>query len=427
MRTSVVIVLVLLLGLAVAAPNQETLTEFAKWISAHNVVSQANLGVFQGAGLGGTAQKDIQEGDAIMKIPANILIRNSKLKSSVFKDFEWTPSFEFEPIMVYLLLEKANSKSVWKPYLDVLPVNFDFHPYFWSNEDLNELEGTGLVQVLQNNKAALQQTHEKLLENFVRPNSNIFPEQLFSWDNYFWAYLTVSTRSWAVKFSDMDEADYVMVPLADFLNHDPTAAVGGLSEDDQYFVINATRAYSKGEQVFDKYGPKNNFDLLLTYGFALEENADNYMQINFNLDAKNLVQGIVEPLLRAVDPGYRNIKIFPNRVPVALLRLFRLNVMTFSEMEKVEQALQGKAVGLENELRAYRACIRALAGLLKQYPTTVEEDAALLERTDLSNNVRNAVVFRKGQKEIIRNAILVIGKMWENILIEGSLFGDVAP
>lgn len=83
------------------------------------------------------------------------------------------------------------------------------------------------------------------------------------------------------------------------LNHKPGAGFGGLSDDKQYFTINATQDYAVGEQVFDNYGYKSNYDLVSTYGFALADNAYDHMSLQFNIEPKNLVQSIVVQLLKS--------------------------------------------------------------------------------------------------------------------------------
>ena len=85
------------------------------------------------------------------------------------------------------------------------------------------------------------------------------------------------------------------------LNHKPGAGVGSMSWDGEYFVVNATQDYATGEQVFDNYGFKSNYDLLSTYGFVMEDNAYDYMVLRFNLTPSNLVHAIVEPLLKSVE------------------------------------------------------------------------------------------------------------------------------
>lgn len=85
------------------------------------------------------------------------------------------------------------------------------------------------------------------------------------------------------------------------LNHKPGAGFGGLSVDKTSFLINATQDYAVGDQVFDNYGYKSNFDLLSTYGFVLEDNAYDNMVLKFNIEPKNLVQNIAAQLLKKVE------------------------------------------------------------------------------------------------------------------------------
>lgn len=377
-------------------------------------------------------------------------------------------------------------------------------PIFWTAEELQELEGTGLVGATAGTKAALEASFEHISTKLVQPNPTVFKAEAFTFERWLWAYCVCVSRSWTVV--QEEQADLVLAPLADMLNHDVEASTLQYSEDGGHVLIAATRDYAKGDQLFASYGKKSNYDLLAMYGFVVEDNANDAMQINFQLNPGNLVQstyqassasplalclslralclsrsclsltrslrlcpqlsifhtsllslslpmllsrslcfslyiyislqgccilsdallGIVEPLLRVADPNYKRLYIGRNTLPVTLLRLFRLNVMDFSELEFVDRALRGQAVSLANEVKAFRAAIQSLAGMLKAYPTTIEEDAALLARDDISDNVRAAVIVRKGQKEILRNNVLIIGKLWENILVSGKLFGDVA-
>jgi SET domain-containing protein 6 len=71
--------------------------------------------------------------------------------------------------MIYEYLQ--GEKSQWKPYLDILPTNFDT-PMFWSEAELKELEGTVLTH-----KIGKQSSDEKLLSRVVpvvMQNSSIF-------------------------------------------------------------------------------------------------------------------------------------------------------------------------------------------------------------------------------------------------------------
>lgn len=389
------------------------LKEFAQWLSKNGVQSRASLGKFDDLRYGAVASSEIKSGDFLLRVPQELLITPdviSTLEITKYEDFK----LSYEPLMLWLLHERANANSFWLPYLRILPTSFEFHPFFWTDEQLALTVGTGLPDAIIERRKLLPQTYKLLSDNWVVKN-NLLPS--FTYDEYIWAFMVVQTRAWSL------DGKLTLVPLADMLNHDSTAGVGNLLEVDgkNFFTINATRDYEQGAQVFDSYGPRSNFDLLKSYGFVLENNPFDSATLHFSLKSTNLVQAIAEPLLRKAEPNYETVSVFPNRRPDALLRLFRISELNFQELEKIKEILEGKPVSLHNELKAYRSAISLLAQVLKSYSTTVEQDNELLKSENLSSIERTAISFRRGQKVIVQNVILVLGKMWENILIEGQL------
>jgi len=300
----------------------------------------------------------------------------------------------FEPIMIWLLLEKQNEKSPWKAYIDILPDTFPDQLTEWTDEELSYLQGTGLAEATASLKQLLDSNFNNVNEKLVKP---YIPSLTLTFEKYKWAYHVCISRTWTLEIGEEKEVDIVLVPLADMFNHAPGASSGDLNVEGTYFSFNASKSYVTGEQLYVSYGRKSNYELMFNYGFALDNNPDDFMTIHFSLKSSNLVQSIVEPLLKAVDPAYKDIRLIPNRVPLALLRVFRLSVMEFSELEVVADALQGKSVSLVNELRSYRSAIGAISNLYRSYTSSIEEDYELL-KTNLSNRVRNAVIVRKGQK-----------------------------
>jgi histone-lysine N-methyltransferase SETD3 len=51
-------------------------------------------------------------------------------------------------LSTYLLREKRNPNSFWKPYLDILPQEYDSFPIFFPEEDLNWLRGSPFLSYL---------------------------------------------------------------------------------------------------------------------------------------------------------------------------------------------------------------------------------------------------------------------------------------
>jgi len=420
MKAILCIVVALLVCQSVSAEvATEDLKGFAKWLGENGVETKVNLGIFGESRFGGVAATEIKSGDGIIKIPSKLLISAEVISQdpiiTQYKD--WT--LHNEPWVLWLLRESIKPDSFWQPYFKVLPKEFKDHPLYWSEDELKELQSSPG----RSNIAALQQTvkasYDNLKKKLVDENPQLFPEGYFTFDRFVWAFLCAQTRQWGLTTGN------VWVPLADMLNHKSTAGHGGMNQEGTHFVINATQEYGVGDQVYDSYGPKSSEELLRVYGFVPEENEQDHVKLNIQSTAINLVQSIVTPVLDKADRNWRDVYLIPNTRSDTLLRAFRVNQLEFKELEHLNDVVAGKPVSLLNELRAYRSAISVLSQLLQSYSTTVEDDAELLKKENLPARQLSAVRLRHKEKVIIRNQILVIGKLWENILIEGTLPGGV--
>ena len=81
------------------------------------------------------------------------------------------------------------------------------------------------------------------------------------------------------------------------LNHKWDAREGGLRGPKQ-FVISSGQDYSIGEQVYDSYGRKTSFELLVTYGFVPDENENNGVALepHFNVVNPDLIPLVKQKL-----------------------------------------------------------------------------------------------------------------------------------
>ena len=322
--------------------------------------------------------------------------------------------------VLWYLKEKQNPASFWQPYFKILPSLEDFkdHPVMWADSDFEVLQSSPGKANMMGQKKRVDLTYDYLKEKVVDANPGFLSS--FTKEEYIHAYLCASTRQWG-----MAQQGNAWVPLADMLNHKAGAGTGSLNLEGTHFVINATEAYKSGDQVYDSYGAKSNEDCLRTYGFVPDENVFDFVKVSVSSTAVNLVQSIITPVIEKIDANWREVYMQTNKRSDTLLRAFRLNQMEFKELEYLNDAVAGKAVSLLNELRAYRSAISVLSQLLQSYGTSESDDEKALEDESLSNRARMAIKLRKSEKAIIRNQILVIGKLWENILIEGTLPGGV--
>lgn len=97
----------------------------------------------------------------------------------------------------------------------------------------------------------------------------------------------------------------------------------------------------------------------------------------------------------------------------------RIQALKPSEFDSYTKAFQGRPISLRNELEVYRTLMLACQNLVKRYPTTLQQDAELLGKEDLSSNMRNAIHLRKGEKETLILTMNYIARLWDDFLVRG--------
>lgn len=255
------------------------------------------------------AGKDLAKGDLLLTVPRSMMLRGEGPVENVINS-------SCLPLIKALMRERKNPKSKWKPYLDILPKSFKELPFFWE-DNLEKLKGTTALVRLKKQQDAL----EKDRVAFAMSECQCNEVEIF-----LWAYFVVTTRSFALIGS------ITLIPMLDIINHrsnapievrlqeriwkckkqheleqmhtytsdffcdscDEMQALGtvmmhcelceydmcpkcGLRSRDYYLegdqlVETAREPFRKDEEVFQSYGDYSNSELLINYGFTLEEN-----------------------------------------------------------------------------------------------------------------------------------------------------------
>ena len=68
-------------------------------------------------------------------------------------------------------------------------------------------------------------------------------------------------------------------------------------------------------------------------------------------------------------------------------------------------------ISIKNEKKALERLYRHAKEIYDKYPTTIEEDDKILERDDLTFNLRNCVLYRHGEKKILIYLMEVVKKL----------------
>lgn len=169
--------------------------------------------------------------------------------------------------MVFILVDRARPDSFFKPYYDILPETLSNMPIFWNEEELRYLEGSYLLEQIEERNAAIQADYRAICN--VCPNF----AQVSTVEQFKWARMCVCSRNFGLVINGMQTA--AMVPYADMLNHyRPRETKWQFDDALQSFTVVSLQPIHTGSQVYDSYGRKCNHRFLLNYGFSVENNVE---------------------------------------------------------------------------------------------------------------------------------------------------------
>jgi hypothetical protein len=140
-------------------------------------------------------------------------------------------------------------------------------PIFWSPHELDELQGSYLLQQIYDRNQAITEDYESICQ--VAPQL----AALCTLDEFKWARMCVCSRNFGLQIDGHRTS--ALVPFGDMLNHyRPRQTKWTFDEDQQAFTITTLQSIPTGSQVYDSYGQKCNHRFLLNYGFAVEDNRE---------------------------------------------------------------------------------------------------------------------------------------------------------
>lgn len=210
-------------------------------------------------------------------------------------------------------------------------------------------------------------------------------------------------------------------------------------------------------KIYISYGQKSNAELLLLYGFAVERNPYNSVDITVAIAprTKSFIKELNDESI-PIDPlgeekadflamvGRETTVDFPcyaDRYPVEMLEFLRLMQMTPEDTRSkpLKDFDYSRTISAANESAVLRSVIDAVRRQLTKYPTTEDEDAAVIKDREmfklLSYNQRMAVRHRRNEKRLLKRTIAAMetqirkqGLDDESLdRAEGSTLGQLLP
>jgi len=431
----------------------------------------------ESSGRGLLARRSINQEEVLLTIPLSLCLTKQSARKCFDDGNILSPMInEYLAIACQLIYENfvLGDKSSMKAYLDVLPLVNEVNPTFtWSEADLDTLKGSPVIAATQSMQMKLQREYDDLLGaegKLCDQHPEYFPREIFTFENWQWAFTMLFSR--AIRLRNLKKGETLaLVPYADLINHSPysQAYLDAREKGDWLFktgteevVLYADRAYRKMEQIYISYGPKSNADLLLLYGFALERNPFNSVDVTVSIqsllgkgldDDGNIIEDSngadIDPLADEKLRFLRDVKrdttvdfpCYADRYPVEMLEYLRLMMMTPEDTRgrQLTDFDYTRTISAANEASVLYSVVEAIKKQLELYPTTEEQDADIIKDRGmfrmLSYNQRMAVRHRRNEKRLLKRTIAALEKQIRTRALdrddldraEGSTLGVVLP
>eukprot|EP00298_Acanthocystis_sp_HF-20_P024051 c34061_g1_i1.p1 GENE.c34061_g1_i1~~c34061_g1_i1.p1 ORF type:complete len:632 (-),score=246.65 c34061_g1_i1:28-1923(-) len=223
----------------------------------------------------------------VMTVPTKLIITPHRLLNSPIYDkiaeyikSDSDISFDYDHLMLvmFLVLERQDPTSFWKPYFETLPEQVlvpsesDDYGRLWLDASYTVKKSEQRLKVID-----WQFDHlSKMFKNqaHLLPRGHHFNKKYFSW-----AYNVVSSRSFVLDFGVHKDA-LCLVPFADFMNHDNMVNVGWLFQGKVALSFYSSNEIYNGQQILNHYGDFGNDILSLDYGFVMNDNPFTCAYIN---------------------------------------------------------------------------------------------------------------------------------------------------
>ncbi|KAI8805860.1 hypothetical protein BJ742DRAFT_855728 [Cladochytrium replicatum] len=357
---------------------------------------------------------DTPAGSEILYIPKKLQWTEGAAKShKIFGHMaKLLPSREILPLFILFIQHHGTQSGMDRLrslHVQLLPQTYSAS-YFFTEEDLADLPSE-LKSFTESFRAQIRDDYSEL-RTLIKSNEafEVFKSEWFTLKKYAWARFTVDSR--CMDFRSDTSHIRTMVPLVDMLNHSfEHPCLHQLDPVSQDVRIVSTRDYKAGEQIFINYGPFSNSKFLRTYGFVIQRNPFESVQLELSMSPAAPL--FIEKLRILKDLGMSVNCAFPlslqDPLPISLLEYLRICRLTAQEAARVskDDLSDPRAwlpVSKRNEREVLGALDGAVDGLLGNYTINLSGIETLLEQPDTvppGSNRWASLVACEGEQEAL--------------------------
>lgn len=223
-----------------------------------------DIGHVSGGRTGAVAARTLSTRSTVLRVPSAQVYSLKSVPPAIAESANRHACDAHATLALGLALERVNPNSVLLDWIKLLPLTFANVLWFTSRQ-LAIVNDTFFAYVVENWFGDLECMRKAADE--IPPT--VWRGRRVAYEDLRWALSVVKTRGFA--FEGTREST-MLIPLADFLNHNMVANVrtATLAEDALRFV--ATRNIMPGEELCIDYAQASNLEFLVRYGFRVEDN-----------------------------------------------------------------------------------------------------------------------------------------------------------
>ena len=183
MRSTLLLALLvagLCLSTGCAGLSQEKLDNYLAWVDAQGVETELTVDfIDENTGYGLVSKRAFKEGETILSVPRSAMCSSEVALtelSSLFQHYagddhvlEISGDLQVVALAFWSIIEQKKPNSPWKPFLDAQPTEFPSLPYYWSDSEKKELQGTGLDVVVEQTISEHKEAFTFMKDNFITP------------------------------------------------------------------------------------------------------------------------------------------------------------------------------------------------------------------------------------------------------------------
>ena len=300
---------------------------------------------------GAVALEDIATNEHMLEIPEHLMMSPPRAYESDIGPYLKQNQDIIKPdsdvfLTIFIMSERRKGiNSFFYPFLKILPEPGSVA--HWSDDELRALQDEALLVRAKGRIQLVQNTFRRTVGVLSVRHPEIFPPDQFTIENYKFCWYSIMARAFGKRLPWTS-----LVPFADCLNHTNVQTKYDYNVDSNgTFRLFPTgkNSYPKGTEVFNSYGRRPNNNLLMDYGFSMENNEWDRVEITLTLpESEHLpLYETKRRILYDIGRNYNlTVDLSKSGFPLIALDFLRVIVLTGPE---ISYLLQKMGIPEDNE------------------------------------------------------------------------------